>query len=98
MYSLSDDLAFVEVRVVDAAGYLCPAADNLVKFAIRGPGNIAGLDNGDPTNHEPFQGEQHRVFHGLGLVVVRGLPTAGEIQLEAASDQLPTATATVEVQ
>ena len=94
---LDDDLAFVEVRVVDAAGRLCPNADNLVKFAVRGPGKIAGLENGDPTGHEPFQGDRHRVFHGLGLAVVRGLPQTGEIQLEAASDQLPTATATIEV-
>jgi beta-galactosidase len=91
------DVAFVEVRVVDETGQRCPDAANAVTFDIRGPGSIAGVDNGDPTNHEPFQGRRHRVFHGLGLVVIRSGNLAGEIHLDAASESLPTATASVSV-
>jgi beta-galactosidase len=91
------DVAFVEFRVVDQAGQLCPDAGNLVKLVIRGPGKIAGVENGDPTDHEPFQGQQLRVFHGLGLVVIGALHQTGEIHLDAAAESLPTATASVSV-
>jgi Glycoside hydrolase family 2 C-terminal domain 5 len=43
-----DDLSFVTVRVEDKDGNFCPTADNLVKFALEGPANIAGVDNGTP--------------------------------------------------
>ena len=84
-----DDLAFVEVRVVDRHGVVCPQAENLVHFKLVGPGTIAGLDNGDPINHEPFQGHKHQVFHGRGLVVVRAGKSPGHITLEAQATGLP---------
>ncbi len=92
------DLSFVEVRVVDQDGNLCPNADNSVHFTIQGAGRIAGVDNGDATNHESFQGSMHRVFHGLGLVVIRSAVQPGEIRIEAAADGLPPATAAVSAQ
>ena len=69
-----DDLSFVEVRVVDDQGTVCPAAGNLVRFHLSGPAVIAGVDNGDPINHEPFKADKHTVFHGLGLAVVQSGP------------------------
>ena len=69
------------VRVVDGDGLVCPNAAQLVRFHFDGPATIAGLDNGDPTNHEPFQGNRHKVFHGLGLVVVQAARSAGGMTL-----------------
>ena len=37
-----DDLSFVTVRVEDKDGNFCPTADNLVKFALDGPGENRG--------------------------------------------------------
>ena len=59
-------------------------------------GKIAGLDNGDPTDHESFQGDRHKVFHGLGLVVVQTTRTAGRITLHAEADGLAPAETAVE--
>jgi len=83
-----DDLSFVEVRIVDKDGNLCPNASNEIVFGLDGPGLIAGLDNGDPTNHEPFQGVKHKAFHGLCLVVVKAARTPGEIRLNAKAEGL----------
>jgi beta-galactosidase len=89
------DLAFVTVRVVDAKGRLVRAeargAGNLVRFTLGGGGAIAGIDNGDPTNHEPFVGAtpsaaQHRAFNGLALVVIRAPRSAGMMTLHAQAD------------
>jgi len=95
------DLAFVTVKIVDAQGRIVRAGgNNLVKFSLTGGGTIAGLDNGDPTNHEPFVGPtpttaQHRAFNGLALVVIRAPQGAGMLSLSAQSDGLRAATAAV---
>ncbi len=82
------DLSYVEVRVVDKDGNLCPNADNLIGFELAGPAVIAGVDNGDPTNHEPFQATRHKAFHGLCLAVIRSTRTPGEIRLSATTPGL----------
>ena len=67
-----DDLSFVTVRVEDKDGNFCPTADNLVKFALDGPGKIAGVDNGNPATVESFQADNRKAFNGLALLIVRG--------------------------
>ena len=91
-----DDLSFVEVRVVDEQGIVCPAAGNLVRFHLSGPATIAGVDNGDPINHEPFNADKHKVFHGLGLVVVGASRTPGKFKLRAEADGLESAEVSLE--
>ena len=91
-----EDLSFVEVRVVDDQGLVCPAAANLVRFHLSGPATIAGVDNGDPINHEPFKADKHTVFHGLGLVVVNAGRSPGKITLRAEADGLEVAEASLE--
>jgi beta-galactosidase len=91
-----DDLSYVEVRVVDAQGVVCPAASNLVRFRLSGPATIAGVDNGDPINHEPFKADKHTVFHGLGLVVVNASRRPGKITLRAQTEGLEPAEVSLE--
>lgn len=83
-----EDLSYVEVRVVDKDGNLCPNADDLIRFSVEGPGEIAGVDNGDPTNHEPFKATQHKAFHGLCLAVIKASRTPGEIGLSVRAEGL----------
>jgi beta-galactosidase len=81
----------VTVQVVDAQGRVVPTAGQLVKFTLSGPGSIIGLNNGDPTNHEPEKGNQHTVFHGLAQVIVQsGLGGQGTLTLAAGSKGLAT--------
>ena len=95
------DLAFVTVRIVDARGRLSRADGNhLVRFALSGGGSIAGVDNGDPTNHEPFRGPtpaaaQHKSFHGLQMVIVRAPRSAATLTLRAEAQGLAGARATL---
>ena len=76
------------MQVCDAEGLVCPHADHLVHFRIEGPGVIAGVDNGDPIDHDSFQAARHKVFHGLGLVVVKATRTPGRIALHAETEGL----------
>jgi beta-galactosidase len=91
------DLSFVTVTVQDADGNTCPTAENEIKFAVDGPGTIAGVGDGDATNHESFQGHQHKVFNGLGLVVLQSTNQTGEIKLTATGDGLDQAAIAVNV-
>jgi beta-galactosidase len=99
----SQDLAFVTARIVDRQGRLCRSdGDHSLRFRVSGPGSIAGVDNGDPTNHEAFKGATpdaatHKAFNGLCLVVVRAGRAAGEIRLTAAADGLATAATAIRV-
>ncbi len=82
------DLSFVTVAVADWAGQTIPRAKNQIAFEITGPGEIIGLDNGDPTSFEPFQGKQHSAFNGLCLVIVRSTGQPGQIVLKASATGL----------
>jgi len=83
------DLSYVTVRVVDKDGTLCPNADNPICFGLAGPGTLAGVDNGDPVSHEPFQASQHKAFHGLCVAVIQAGRVPGEIRLQATVQGLP---------
>ncbi len=46
------DVAVVEVAVLDSEGRPVPLANQLIHFALEGPGRILGVGNGDPSSHE----------------------------------------------
>lgn len=88
------DLSFVTVRVEDAAGNLFPQAKNLIRFSIKGPGEIVAVDNGDATSFEPFQGTERKAYNGLALAIIRA-NGAGKIKLVAKAKGLKTAETTI---
>jgi len=94
----SQDLSYVTVEVLDKDDRFQPNADHLVKFSISGPGKIAGMDNGDMRDDGPYQGNQRKVWHGRGIVVIRSSSTSGEIKLTAGADGLAPATTTIQAQ
>jgi beta-galactosidase len=91
-----DDLCYVTVEAADAAGNFCPLAENLVRFRVEGPAEIAAVGNGNPLSLESFQASERKLFHGKALVILRAKEgTAGAIRLTAESDGLERAAATV---
>ncbi len=92
-----DDLSFVTVEVVDAAGLMHPNADHVVSFAVEGAGAIAAVANGDPVSTERYTGDRRSVHRGRCLVVVRSSGERGEIRLRADAEGLAGAETTVRV-
>ena len=82
------DLSFVTVEVLDAAGTVCPTAENLIRFNVSDNGTIVGVDNGNPTSLERFKASERKAFYGKCLVVVKGENKSGVIHLTAESDGL----------
>ncbi|MBN1444617.1 MAG: DUF4982 domain-containing protein [Candidatus Omnitrophica bacterium] len=68
-----DGMAFFNVDIIDSKGTLCPGADNLVRFKINGPAEIAGLDNGNPASTEPFHADYRKAFNGSCVLYLRSL-------------------------
>ncbi|HCX24131.1 MAG: glycoside hydrolase family 2 [Flammeovirgaceae bacterium] len=86
-----DDLSYITVNVLDADGNIVPYATNLVSFEVTGPGQIVGVDNGDPTSHLSLKGDQMKAMAGKCLVIVQSTDAAGAIQLTAKAEGLPDA-------
>jgi beta-galactosidase len=77
--------------VVDAQGRIVPTAANAVTFTIAGAGHIAGVGNGDPSDHDPDKADHRRAFNGKCLVIVGANEQSGSITLTANSPGLKAA-------
>lgn len=86
-----DDVASIEVRILDGNGIIVPAADNLIKFTVTGPGKIIGVDSGNVTSTEPLQATERHTFQGRALAILRAT-TPGKLTLTATAEGLPPAT------
>jgi beta-galactosidase len=82
------DVVHLTVRVLDAEGHPVPTADDLITFDVRGPGQVIGVDNGNPVSHEPFQASQRRAFNGLCLAIVQSTGGPGTIEITASATGL----------
>jgi beta-galactosidase len=82
------DLAFIEVDVVDAQGVIVPQANNMISFAVSGPGTLVGVDNGDSTSHESYKGTSRSAFSGKALAIIRSTTTPGTVTITATSGSL----------
>jgi beta-galactosidase len=85
------DLAVINVAVVDGKGQQMPMGDYMVTFAVSGPGKVIGVGNGDPSCHEPdvfpYGGPTQRsAFNGLCMAIVqsrRGMAGAMTVTVSA---------------
>ncbi len=80
------DLSFIAVEVTDEDGILQPNAQNQLHFSVSGPGIIAGVDNADIKDPDPYSGTTRKAWHGRALVVVRSTRDTGNIKLTVSSE------------
>jgi beta-galactosidase len=92
-----DDVVQVRATVVDANGVRVPRASQELRFAVRGPGEIVAVDNGDLVSHEPFQGRLRAAYDGTAVMYVRGSGKAGQIRVTASADGLKAGTIVLSV-
>jgi beta-galactosidase len=91
-----EDVAPIEVAVLDAEGDLVSNADNDIEFSVSGVGSLAGVANGDPASHESNVGPHRMAFHGLAMVLARAGDHPGTITVKARTKGLPAATITLD--
>lgn len=84
-----NDLSYVTVEIVDAAGNVVPDAENIeVNFFVSGNGEIAGVGNANPTDVTSFQQPKIKVYHGKALAIIRPQEFSGKIVLKAQANGL----------
>ncbi|MDR0429774.1 MAG: DUF4982 domain-containing protein [Tannerellaceae bacterium] len=79
------DLSFINVRVVDKDGNLCPDATHQIKFNVRGNGTYRAAANGNSISLESFQAPQMKLFAGQLTAIVQSGEEAGPIVFEASA-------------
>ena len=81
------DCTVIKAEVFDAKGRLVPKADNLIRFAVSGPGAVIGVGNGNPNSHEADKTSERMAFNGLCCAIVQ-VTGAGGITVTATADGL----------
>lgn len=84
------DLAYVNVRVVDKEGNLCPHDGRMIRFSVKGEGKYRASANGDPTCLELFHLSEMNAFNGQLTTIVQSGEKSGELTLEAKAKGLET--------
>ena len=85
------DLSFITVRVVDKDGNLCPDAQNLVEYSVKGEGFYRAGASGNPVSLELFHEPRMKVFNGMMTAIVQSNDIAGEITITAKAKGLKSA-------
>jgi beta-galactosidase len=80
------------VEIVDADGRTVPTAGNGVAFEVQGEARIIGVDSGDLSISESFQGGERHAFNGMCLAILQTTRKAGAIRITARSPGLREAT------
>jgi beta-galactosidase len=77
------DLAYINVRVVDKDGNLCPIDQRLIEFSVSGSGTFRASANGDPTCLYMFHEPRMPLFNGQLTAIVQSSTQNGKIIFEA---------------
>ncbi len=92
------DLVFVTGDIQDASGVIVPSAASAVSFAVSGPGQLVGVDNGNSVDTASYKGTSRSAFSGKVLAIVRSTGTAGSISVSATSAGLASGSVAVSAQ
>ena len=82
------DLSFITVKVVDKDGNLCPNADHLIKYTVKGKGFYRAGANGNSVSLELFHEPKMKVFNGMMTAIVQTNGEPGDIVLTASGKGL----------
>jgi len=87
-----NDLSYIMVEAYDKDGNLCPLAENMINFAVDGPGEVAAVGSGNPQSLEPFAVNYRKLFFGKAMLILRSKDNeTGSIDVEATSKGLRSA-------
>ena len=83
-------LIFITLEVQDEKGIRCPKATDNIEVSVEGPGELVGLDSGDPNSHELYKQNKRKAYEGRLLLTIR--PTGqGDIKVICKSAVLKSA-------
>jgi beta-galactosidase len=90
-----NDIAYATATLVDANGTVIPDSATRIHFSIVGPGKIIAVDNGNMTDHDPFQATDRKLYDGHAIAILRATEPTGSISVTATGQDIPSATLTL---
>ncbi|MEJ8305400.1 glycoside hydrolase family 2 TIM barrel-domain containing protein [Saccharibacillus sacchari] len=82
------DVAYLEISATDAEGRPVENATNRVKIEVGGAGRLLGMDNGDSTDYDAYQGNSRQLFSGKAVAIIGSTLEAGTITVRVSSPGL----------
>ncbi len=92
-----EDLAYINVSVVDKAGNPVPTESRAVTVKVSGAGSFRAMANGDPTSLELFHRPTMKLFSGQLTALVQSGTEQGTVTVEVTAKGLKKATLQLEV-
>lgn len=86
-----EDMAFIEVNVLDADGNYVANANNRVRVEVSGAARLVGLDNGDSTDYDQYKGDSRKLFMGRLIIMAAAGTNAGKAAIKVTSPSLESA-------
>lgn len=76
-----EDIAQLEVTVVDCNGNWAPNAADRILVSVEGAGTLLGIENGDQADNTEYSSFARCAYHGRLLIYVRASQHAGPIKV-----------------
>lgn len=93
-----EDVAYVNVSVIDAEGNAVPTAGDEISFAVEGEGVVVATDSGFEGDMSDFRLSNHRAFNGRVLGIVRAKEgSAGTLKVTVSASGLESASVRIDV-
>ncbi|MDQ0230690.1 sugar-binding domain-containing protein [Metabacillus malikii] len=93
----NEDIAHIEVSIVDEDHHLVTDATNQIDCKIEGPGEIIGIECSNPVSHQNYKATSRNAFNGKLLIYVKATDQRGTINLTTSSKGLEGQSVTIEV-
>lgn len=91
------DLAYLDICLVDEHGTINPISDRTVTVELDGPATLQALGTARPSTEESFQATFRTTYEGHALAVLRPTGAEGPVTVTVRADGLPPATVTIDV-
>src|SRR5204863_8304349 len=88
-------MTFVTASIVDARRVVVPGAEPVLRFTVRGPGRVAGVDNGRQELAQSYQQPTIPAFKGQAVAVIAATGGRGPITVTASAPGLAAGTITL---
>jgi beta-galactosidase len=92
-----EDVAHIEVNILDQDNNLVYGAENEIHCTIEGPGEIIGIECSNPVSHQDYKANYRKAFHGKLLIYVKATDQVGTIIVKTSSEDLEGCAVGIEV-
>ena len=78
----NEDIALLELTIVDKNGVPVPDAGNEITVEVTGPAMLIGIDNGNQSDVNPFKTNNRKAFQGKSLITIQATAAKGPVKIK----------------